>query len=222
MNKKLIGLLSVIPVIAIAAKGVDIVPIDKMNLPEGMKNKIAQRKQEEKEKGYYEETNESARNLLTMKRDAQQEIRMYASSSDTDTHLKDHVKLAFPFVKPKVIDSVIGYAPAGSYIADKGWTGVGIFFEDKNIGTCTYTFFDLKLSHGLVQLNRENTEYLVNKKPSSRSVQGNKKDGFSYNVDWFTPYSISQLECATLLFDSKAIERVIKLANVIDVQRDVR
>lgn len=225
MKRQLIAILSALSTTTFAVtplptKGIQLVPLAQMELPSDFKKQILARKKEEKERGFYEEDSEETHALLAIKNDAAKEIKAYAGTPDKyDTHLKksfNDIKLAFIYKPSPAITNVMGYVPAGSYITDKGWSGIVVFFEDKTVGVCSYSYFDLKVANGAVQLNKDTTEYLVNKKPSSRSVFGSRFSGFSYVVNWFTDSTMAKLECANRKYDATTIGNVIKLANAID------
>lgn len=227
-NIFLIGLLT-LPFVANAAEDVpfmgntlQIVPLANTKIPADIQKETFNRNKEMKEKGYYETENSYAHFLLNLKRNSNDEIREYSKTKDLyDTHLKkssNDIQLAFKFKKLPIDEqNIIGYAPIGSYVKyPEGWNGIKVFFEDKNLGVCAYEFTDLNLSHGGVQLAKEYTEYVVNKKPSSIIVQGNVGDGFTYSVVWYDSIKVNSLDCATIKYSKDITANVIKLATKID------
>ena len=240
MNKKIIIAIAILfPLISYAnnlaplpTKGLTIVPIAKTNIPEALKKHILRVKAEQEKNGYYEskDKDEYIRHLIKLKRNASSEIKSFKNSGNPyDTHLKENlsdITLAFPFKPVDTIKdiNVTGYAAVGTFIhersiAKKGWTGIGVFFNENKLGSCAYTFVNLKLSHGAAQLNNETTQYLVNNKPSSIIVEGNNNGGFLYDLIWFTPDTMSQLECANMLFDKSITSKLIAMAGVVDKRR---
>jgi hypothetical protein len=233
MNKRLLSvLITAMPfavyganLVPLPTKELTIVPMAKLNIPEQMKVEIMKNKAEEKQKGYHEMDSSYAQYLLNLKRTAPGEIKAFRVNNAFDTHLKNEISdihLAFNF-KPLTMvktENIIGYAPIGSYVKegdrDLGWSGIKAFFMDQTLGACAYSFFDLQISHGAVQLNAETTEYLVNHKPSSTSVEGSLNSGFVYNVNWFDETKMHQLECANMAYTKQTLRRLVFLANQID------
>lgn len=126
------------------------------------------------------------------------------------------LKLAFPFQGLSFIskDDVIGYTGYTGW--DNGWLGISQFFKSKDLGVCNFTRFNMKLSHGGVRLVANEMEYLINNKPTDRSVRGNDATGFLYDVTWYDPTYIQGLQCALESFDSEAMNKMISLAIQID------
>lgn len=210
-------------------KGLEIVPLAQMNIPDEIKERILKAKADQERNGYFESTDKDAyvQYLLQLNRKATAEIKSYKKNIDPlDTHLKEEaseIQLAFNYTPIPLNDSrkILAYAPVGTFIkksteSNEGWTGIRVLFSDKKLGSCAYTFFNLKLSNGGAQLDKETTEYLVNKKPSTLSITGNHNVGFLYDLAWFTPDDMSQLECARKALDSNIPELMIKLASQID------
>lgn len=232
MNKKikLTALLLTLPlcafagndIVPLATKGLQVIPLAKMDIPDSIKERIKDRIKQQNEKGYFETDSEYTRFLLNIKHNAPSEIRSFANNDDqTDTHLKksiSQIKLAFPYKGIKDIDSenVIGYAAIGSW--QDGWTGIKEFFSDNKMGICSYSLFNMELMHGAMQLNTETTRYDVNNKPTSIDVEGNQHSGFHYSIRWFDNKYNHDLECANMKYDKKISEEMIYLANKIDKQ----
>lgn len=234
--KKLLVALLFAPFIAHAdgflpSQEVTVSPMREMNIPESLKHELMKRKAEEKSKGFYEKENRYAKELLNIPHTASKEIAEFKSNNNPyDTHLKSklsQVKIAFPFKFTTIKDEdKIGYAVGGTYlkkspdnnVSQEGWTGIKVFFKAPKIGICSYSFFDLKLSHGKVELSAETTEQIVDKKESSKTVEGTPSTGFLYSVDWYTKDTMQMLECANKVYDKEIIDKVIALANKIDKQ----
>lgn len=203
------------------AKGIQIVPLDKQALPAKLKKDILTKQAQENLNGYQLNNGENALFLLNIKRNAPQEIAESRKKSNDvyDTHLKSNyseIKLAFPFKGLPSIDEkdIIGYAAIGSFVKEndkEGWTGIRAFFNS-SMGTCSYSYMEIQA----VQLAQETTEYLVNKKPSNKLIEGNLNSGFVYSVNWYTDNSMKTLECANKKLDQEIMKNVISLANKVD------
>ncbi|HLB41915.1 MAG TPA: hypothetical protein VJN02_03505 [Gammaproteobacteria bacterium] len=229
MKKTLLALLIATPIIANAGE-VNILSSTMLNIPDSIKQDLQKRKQEQDTKGYYETNSDYAGYLLNLKKVAPQEIKSFRSNPDAyDTHLKSdykEIKLAFPFKIPNGVNpkDIVGYAAAGGYVKKaaenhpEGWTGIGTYFTSENIGSCGYSFFNLALTHGGVDLNNDFTTYRVNKKASTETIEGNHKQGFVYSLSWYTKDTMSKLECANLNFDKEIMNKMVILANKIDKQ----
>jgi hypothetical protein len=192
-------------------------------IPREFKQEVLNFHKEMKEKGYHEINNRYAQFLLNLKLTAQDEIRSYRGTTDVgDSHLKqsaNEVPLAFDFKKLPINEkNIIGYAPTGSYVKSpkEGWNGIVSFFEDTNLGTCSYNFTDLNLSNGSITLTKEYTKYLVNNKPTYVGVEGNDQSGFVYTITWYNSLKVSTLNCATLKYDKNMSNNLIDLAKKID------
>lgn len=204
---------------------VTIVPFASFNIPEELKKQDIMIREEIKEKGYHEDDNEYAKFLINLKKTSTSELMAYKQSYDVyDTHIKNSpsdIKLAIDFKKLPIIDNtVIGYAPIGSYVKSpkEGWNGIKVFFEDEKLGTCSYEFTDLALSHGGIQLPKEFIKYFVNGKPSSQYVEGNANMGFTYTVTWYNGLKTNSLDCASKDYSKDEINDVIELAKRIDAR----
>ena len=231
MKKILLTLLIGWPLIGIASnlENVNIVPPKQLEIPEALKVELAKKKIEQQKNGYYEtdEDNEYVSYLLNLKKEAPREINSYKNYPDLyDTHLKSNfseIKLAFPFQGFKDIpkENVIGYAAIGGYLKDntpEGWTGIKTFFTDNQLGACAFSYFDLKLAQGGVDVNKELVTHNINKKPATTVIQGNQKHGFIYDLTWYTKDTMSMLECANMKVDKEIMTKMMALANKIDKQ----
>lgn len=200
-------------------KGLEIIPLKNMAIPDSYKKELSLRMQEEKTKGYYETNSSYARYLLGKKKNFHGELSEFKNNRDpSDTHLKKQIsdlKLAFAFNGiPIPKENIMGYAAIGAW-TENGWTGIKTFFEDKNFGICSYSLFNISLSHGAVQLNNETTEYIVNKKPSSANVEGSVDSGFLYEINWFDKTYVHFLQCAKPRYEL-IIQKLVDFANQID------
>ena len=226
INKTLlIAVLFIIPYLSCAdetptpvdLKGIKIVPLKEMNIPSDMKNQIKFDKAEEAQKGYRENNDNYASYFFNIKNEAFKQFSLAANNKYGvyDTHLKKNyqdIKLSFDFHGIKSIPKkdIIAYAAIGSY-KKKGWNGLRIFFE-KPYGNCSYQFMCILNA----VLPAETTQYIVNNKPSFKSIEGNVNDGFVYSVNWYNNDSINILECANRNLDQHIMPQLIETANKID------
>lgn len=200
-------------------------PLDKMSIPPSIKHQIEKRRAEEKTKGFYEQDNEYAKYLLRLnKHKAEREIAYFETHKDPyDNHFKRSANdshLAFNFSLPTIPEAdKIGYVGGGSHIKDKGWTAVKLFFTQPEIGVCSYSHFNLKLSHGYIEIPKETTGNIVNNKYSSLDVEGTANTGYLYTVSWYTSETMQILECANKIYDKEIANKSIELAKRID--RDI-
>jgi len=189
---------------------------------------LAEKIEEEKSKGYREQDNIHVRELIAIKKLAQTEIASFKNDKNPlDTHIKptlSDLQLGFKFKNP-IRNEIIGYVPAGGYYkanstfnktSHDGWSGIKIFFNESKIGVCSFTYYDLNLSHGAVKLNQDIITYAVNNKPTYSMVEGSYNSGFMYSVSWFSKMTMNNLECANMIFDKKIKDDTIALANKID------
>ena len=226
MNKRLLAsLLLLTPLMAIAEdspfpstqRGIKIVPMAKQELPAALKAEILESAKKEKEKGYITNDENNAHYLLNIKRDVPYQLAA-AKTKDygvMDTHIKKsykQIKLSFPFTGVKGVNEsdVIGYAAIGSFEQD-GWNGIKEIFQS-DMGNCSYSRMGIKA----VQLSEETTEYLVNKKPSNKVIEGNLNSGFLYSINWYTDTTMYTLECANMSYNPEIMQKMISLANTID------
>jgi hypothetical protein len=235
MNKKLLISLVIFPAISFAQdipfaptpyssglRGIHIVPLEQINIPAEIKQNIKINLSNTKNNKYdYENTDsQRAKNLLNIKERAHDDFvnaHKYAKYGVYDTSMKHsykEIKLSIPFegIKGVPEKDIIGYAAINSFVQDKGWNGIRVFFSNDKLGNCSYQYYKI-IS---VMLAEENVEYLVNKKPGSKSISGNQNTGFNYNVTWYEDDANGILDCANKDFKPEIMDGVIKLANVID------
>lgn len=230
MKKIIFSLALTVPLVSLAIpssnfKTDDITYVSRaeMQEPTELRVLIDGRIKEMSEKGFIEQYNPYAQYLLNLKKTSINEIRAYRNLQDKeDTHLKgksEELKLAFDYKDlPVNHDAIIGYAPIGSYVQKprEGWNGIKVFFETKELGVCGYEFTDLKLSNGGVMIDKENVKFLINKKPTILSAEGDKASGFVSSVIWYNKLQVNRLDCAKVQFQKDLIELMISFANDID------
>jgi hypothetical protein len=198
--------------------GVKIKPFKDMDFPEDLKKEMIDISNDIERKGFYENENKYAKFLLNLRNNSKKELRNFKYNPNPhDTHLKsnpDQIKLSFNYKPLNFITEkdVIGYAASNSYIKNKGWNGIIEFFDYKDIGTCSYSY----VLNTTTELSEESVKYYVNGKPTATSIDGSKKTGFIYAVEWFTDTEWKNLRCANMVFDRQYMQKTIELASKID------
>jgi hypothetical protein len=203
-----------------AKKGINIIPIAKINLSPEMKKHILKNKISIVNNGYEDtsETDESVISLFALEKNAREEIKKFDNDKNPyDTHLKSSlskINLAFNLKGIPRIDTknVIGYAAVGGYVKANGWDGFVEFISDKNLGICSYTTYKIEK----VILDKETTEYLVNGKASNKSIAGNLNTGFLYTLNWYTDERLYTFVCANKSYKEDVISKMMSMARVID------
>lgn len=204
----------------IAHAGVQVVSLASMGITNEQAQKSNEIQQEVEKKGYHETNDDRYINfLLNRKKSARDEINTFSlANNTTDTHLKkssSDIPLAFKY-NTIPVKQISGFAPIGTYIKDKGWTGIKVFFTDPNLGSCAYSQMNNELTHGGVTLARESIKHYINSKPAYPMVYGNNNAGFIYTVDWYGKNDFFTLDCANKNFNPKAEAGLLKMAEKID------
>ncbi|HEU5281069.1 MAG TPA: hypothetical protein VFU82_03710 [Gammaproteobacteria bacterium] len=199
---------------------IKIASLASMGITDEQAKNSAEIQQEIAEKGYHETNDDRYINfLINREKSARDEINTFSASNDaTDTHLKksiNDIPLAFKY-NAIPVKHINGFAPIGSYIKDKGWTGVKVFFTDPNLGSCAYSQMNNELTHGSVTLARESIKHYINKKPAYPMIYGKNNSGFMYTVDWYGQNDFFTLDCANKNFKPKAEENLLTIAEKID------
>lgn len=205
-----------------AKKGINIMPMTEINIPSTMKNQILKNKKAFTTQGFdnTDSTDQNVISLFQLEKSAKEEIKQFDNNPNPyDTHLKSSpskINLAFNFKGIPNIENqnIIGYAAVGGYIKGKGWDGIVEFISSEKLGICSYTTYKIEK----VILDKETTEYLVNKKPSNKSIAGNWNTGFLYTVNWYTNNRLMTLKCANKRFKPTLIKNMVEVANNIDKQ----
>jgi hypothetical protein len=204
--------------------GVHIIHTGDLKLPDAIKKDLELNKHQMKEKGYFDSKSSEAQTLLTMKGVnvlAKQNHGVANPDDPRDSHLKSNISgvgLAYNYPGIPMASNTEhkGYAAVGMWIDDKGWTGVKEFFDDESLGICSFTLYNMTLSHGSVEIGDDAVEYKVNKKPGTIVVSGSNLSGFLYYVSWYDETYIHELECATSSFDKKMVNKMTSYGTVID------
>lgn len=201
---------------------VKVVPSSEINVPEEFKAEQELISKQRKEKGYSSINTEGAASLLALKYKSKSGVKRNQNNSDTtDTSMRENIsdiKLAFfykgiPFVDA---DKVIGFSPMGGWIDSAGWSGVTEFFNDKDLGVCSFVLSNIALTHGYVILSADQVKYAVMGKPTTTFIDGSPSIGFIYNVSWYDKIFSHELECANTVFSKDIIRKMIILSNQID------
>lgn len=204
---------------------IEIVSSNKLKIPASLKSEIYAHVKQQKIKGYYDSNSMDALELIAMKNKdvvALQSKDLKTASDPYDTHMKrrlSEIKLAFPYKKITLSEKSyhIGFAAVGMWDdKNKGWTGIKEFFDDKNLGVCSFTLYNIALSHGSVKISEDSVRYDVNNKPTIITVRGGRSNGFMYTVSWYEKKFIHDLECANMTYNKAITNGVIELANKID------
>jgi hypothetical protein len=208
--------------------GVQIVPRSQLALPgDLLKQGLAEIKQRET-LGYAEKDDPYIAELLSMRKTAPHDIKLYASNqNDSSTHLRKSVrdlKLAFKFpgtgangkLRYTPGMQVLGAAPQGSFDSDDGWSGAINFFAYRNIGVCAYGVMNVEASGTAAMLAMEDVTYDINDKATLIKVDGKPGYGFLYNVEWFDDINFHELTCATQEYSSEIKQSIISLAKQLD------
>jgi hypothetical protein len=204
--------------------GVMVVPPSELQIPEDQKIKIQSNMLQMKAKGYYDSDAPDAKNLLAMKNVklvALQAKQSGKPNDPQDTNLKSSIAdvgLSYNYSGIAFIpkQNVIGYAAGGIWIDNKGWTDIKEFFNDPELGVCTFTLHNMVSFHGNVRIGEDSVRYDVNKKPGTVSVYGNNTSGFTYNVSWYDNTYDHELECAQNTYNRTTLSKMIAYSNIID------
>jgi hypothetical protein len=225
MNKNIIVLISLLPVIGLAEeafftasptnaqKGIVVVPLAQT---EHSKERLSFIKQQ-KMKGYIEKEENGAKELIAMGQ-GHLENEINNTADPQDTHLKTDfsaIKLAFKF-EPISFIQPIGFAVGGVYLDDLGWTAISTFFNDDSLGVCSYKLNNMAVSNGAVMVPQEMIIRDVNDKMTDIFVEGSVKSGFVYHVNWSDDIYNHFFECGKMSYDKKTINMMVDFAKRID------
>lgn len=178
-------------------------------------------KMEMDKQGYVLKKNPSVQFLLHQMKD--EEFRNFVKSHSpefADTLDGVHVAYEYKAITPSYYEVHWGYSPMGVYrtleqgYEKEGWTGVVEVFEKDGL-SCSYTEHNTKLAHGGNELIEELINHQINNKPTIELVSGND-EGFGYKISWFQKDFDKTLECASLEYSKKTMEKVRLFAKEID------
>jgi hypothetical protein len=192
--------------------GIHIVKSSDIGLPKELLIASNDRINQMKYNGYIEKDSQDARELLTL---GKQNYRYDDKSVRDDMrHNREAIKTAWDF--NKVVTENIGFAPAGTYIKDKGWTAIAEYFKDPQMGVCDLLVDNISLSHGGINLREDTISYDVNNHPSVKTIEGNENSGYVYILSWYDNTFIRTLKCARKDYDKDVMDKMIKFASDID------
>ena len=146
-------------------------------------------------KGYVDEYNSNAVELLTIQEAIKQDLISTGSNinpTNTHIHIKfEDMQIAYDYkaVPSTVAEESLGFAANGAYLNEKGWSGVVQFFKPKGLPStdvCSYRQSNLQLTGGAANLAKELVTYIVNNKPPYNILKVSKffMFDFSHNVEF--------------------------------------
>ena len=200
---------------------VQVVPRNSISLPAELKKQVMADKRAMLKQGYVEKSNPRLLELRDIDHTAVYEKKKYQNNTNPlSTHLRDtasEIKIAYDFheVPAEDANSIIGFAPVGTYV-NNGWTGMVELFTKKGLGNCNYEENNLKLMHTTIRIPSDIVTHEVNDKVTTSDVQGNKKDGFLYTVEWYDEGFSRKLECVASSYSPSTLSTVVDLARRID------
>lgn len=175
--------------------------------------------------GYVKEPCPDAVNLIQMEKEAEIDIRNNIDNHFIEnSHMKKHsfdVPMGYVYkeVDQHLINKVIGFAPMGTYLKNKGWTGNAEYFKPLGFDSqviCSYSESNLELTGGAANLAKEIVSYDINNKITVLYVKGNEQTAFSYEIEWWDNSFRRELICASNDFSKETTAKVIDLAKAID------
>lgn len=180
---------------------------------------------EQKTDGYRHEFSQAATNLLHIDALLKPEIKRVKSlvrqkqSANITTNMTD-ITMAYSFksVPSSIVKRVIMYAPTGVYVHDgkiEGWVGLTEYFESK-LGNCSYEEVNVTLTGTSTVMDSDTVTYEVSNKTGEYFSTGDSA-GFLYQIEWIDNVFRHKLRCATVVFNPKMHDKIIDMANVIDV-----
>ncbi len=112
---------------------------------------------------------------------------------------------------------VLGYEALGSFNQDTGWNGVTEIFKTEDLGVCQFSHLDLQLSGGGYSLSKDDERRDINGKYTIIRITGQKFHGFDYEVHWVDNFNWYTLTCINKEFSNTFTDKVIQLAQKIDI-----
>ena len=207
--------------IALPDQGVQVVPRHSIQLPADLKKQVMKDKNAMLKQGYVETSNPRILELRDINHTAIYEKKKYQNNTDPmSTHLRDtasEIKLAYYFheIPAKDANSVIGFAPVGTYV-NNGWSGIVELFTKQGLGNCNYEENNLKLMHATIRIPSDIVTHEVHDKITTFDVRGNKKDGFLYTVEWYDDGFSRKLECVAKVYSPATLSTIIEIARRAD------
>ena len=186
---------------------VQVVPRNSISLPAELKKQVMADKRAMLKQGYVEKSNPRLLELRDIDHTAVYEKKKYQNNTNPlSTHLRDtasEIKIAYDFHEVPAEDA-------------NSWTGMVELFTKKGLGNCNYEENNLKLMHTTIRIPSDIVTHEVNDKVTTSDVQGNKKDGFLYTVEWYDEGFSRKLECVASSYSPSTLSTVVDLARRID------
>lgn len=207
--------------ITLPTRGIHIVPASQIYLSKELREEENAKIKQMKMQGYIEANSNDAVELLKMGQNGYQFTENNGSKYDTDLKKNlSSIKIAFPFKGISSMEpvNIIGFAVAGTWIENKGWSGIAEYFNDKELGTCHFLVNNISLTGGGISLRDDLVKYDINRKPTNINIEGNPHSGFLYSVTWYDNTFIRTLECANKSFDKDITKKLIDFAKTVDNQ----
>lgn len=182
---------------------------------------------EQKRDGYRHEYSPGATELLTIDEIIAPEYKRLQTLSKREKQSEDITKelteitMAYQFkpVPNSVVKRVITYAPTGAYNntpgENEGWMGITEFF-DSSFATCSYEENNISLSGASSIVSSDQITYEINGKVTEYIALGDTT-GYMYLVQWTDNTYRRKLRCATKIFSPEVKEKIMALANKIDL-----
>jgi len=203
--------------------GITVIPEAQMSQYKHFKKQRLKDKEDIANLGYINKNNEEIEHLMNIKNITSHHYKRYGQDfKPTGTHLRRNINelpMAYTFlgVPQNDMSEFLGVAPYLSYINKQGWVGAMQFFNNNEIGNCTFSENNVRLSHGAVIVAKEDARNDVNDKTTTVQVVGTKENGFLYDVEWFDNTFFRELKCVNKEFSPTTTNLVIELAKRIDI-----
>ncbi len=201
-------------------QGVHLVPHSYFATTVAEEKEIARHDMEIKKYGAAQECDVNAKEMIAMY-STLKVIPHGAKLDDSDTNLRSSyadIHLIFHYKNDYLTKkSIKGYAPAGTYLNDRGWTGLAAMFDDPLLGKCEYTVMSLNETHGGFNLDESKSSYIINGKHSLFDSVGRNDCGYELSVNWVgTKIHSHELICETETNNIKNKDAFIEMAKKID------
>lgn len=206
----------------VPGSGASVVNIKDLKITHEQSEEVNKFNSDQKNKGYYQETNKKAKLLLSMPETAEKEYiaRRAIAYNPQDTHLyevKSHLAMNYDYkgVPQALVTKVIGYAPESIFV-NNGWAGAVEYFIPTFGGVCAFHEVNIEITKSAAYIPKEIATYLVNSKITTMNIVGNEEYGFVYEIEWWDKKFKRTLECALQEYTNGMRKSTIKLAKKID------
>lgn len=186
-----------------------------------IKMKFFKGEKQRKKFGFIKDSSTKAQYLSEIKFTAKKQfLNTHDMRNPAYTGLRKSVsdlKMAYNFVGVPSLDikELVGFSPLNN-MSEKGWVGASQIFVSKNVGTCSFSETNIKLSKSSIIIAKEELAEPINGKYSTVEVYQDKIHGYVYEVAWYDNQFFRTLECQDNKFDESIKANVIALANRID------